>query len=171
MGHFHILRPAVYGQLGDQTVLDPNVDPQGVDNLHLILDSPPRDDLHTAFPYFFASGQLGRHIVELGLTGGTPAKLRVEMDEQYRELHPNEPLPEVFWLEITGSAQDADFGLNADGLLIVSDPALAALRRFHLDECQVYDAGNPPSQEQMTEDIWEEARQAAEELRRSMKRQ
>jgi hypothetical protein len=155
--------------MGEGTVLDASVHPPIIHHVNFVLDSPPRDDIHTAFPCYFVSGRLGRHIAETGLTGVRVTELQVEMNGQYCETHPSDPVPEARLLSVYGRAQEADFGLDPGGNLIVSAAALEALRQFRLEECLIYDAWSVPTEEQMTEDIWEEARQAAEALRRAKK--
>ncbi len=162
---YHILIPSVYGQFGDATILNSSVHPPDVQHVHLVLDSPPRDDLHTVFPCFFVSGRLGRLISEGGLTGVALADVQAEMNEQYLELHPGDPLPELFWLKVTGQAGASDFGINSDNALVVSDRALSLIRKFQLSECQIYDAQNAPTQDQITADLWARAKLVAEQLR------
>ena len=145
MGQYFLLRPAVYGQLGRNAILDRKTLPGKVKKLHLILDAPPHDDLHKVANCFLLSARLADHIVAAGLTGGSLAGLTVELDEQYLDFHPGTPIPEVRWLTIQGRAQEADFGLDDQGRLVVSEVALAALRLFRLEACMIYDFGNLPN--------------------------
>lgn len=163
----HILKPPVYGVMGDSTVLDQSCFPPRVHHFHLVLDSPPRDDLHTTFPCYLISGRLARHLLDNGLTGIEVAELQVELNEQYREMHPDEPIPDVRWLKVISRDQDADFRLDSTNQLEVSYTAMAALRGFRLEECRIYDAANAPTRQQMTDDVWAKARLVAEELRRA----
>lgn len=173
--NYFIICPSGCGFLGDETILDINTDPPGVKYLHLELYSPPLDDVFEVHPCYFVSDQLGQLISDIGLTGVSLVGMtdfKVEMEEQYREMHPDEPPPKIFWLKVVGRVQETDFGLSPDGRLIVSESALSAFRKFRINECDIYEFGtsNTPTSEQISDDIWERARKKVEEIRRSVER-
>ena len=167
---YHVLTPAVYGELGEGTILDTSVHPPVVERLHLVMDRPPEDDLHTSFPCFFASDRLGRAILDASMTGAELASVRVELNDQAVGPPAGDGLAPFHWLKVAGSAGTDDFGINEQNNLVVSAAALAILRRFRLDECTVYDAGIEPSAEQVMEDAWAEARKVAEKIRADLRR-
>jgi hypothetical protein len=80
------------------------------------------------------------------------------MNEQYRELHPGDPLPELYWLQVTGCALVSDFGVTPDSSLVVSDRALSTIQSLQLDERLVYGAEKPPTPDQISADLWARAK-------------
>jgi hypothetical protein len=55
----------------------------------------------------------------------------------FETLNPGRQLPEFVWLKIDGKPGRGDFGIAGDGKLIVSAKALAVLRAFNLNHCDV----------------------------------
>lgn len=170
MYRYSLLSPTVYGQMGRGTKLDTSVHPPAVHHLHIVLDMPPRDDLHGDSPCFLVTPRLAKYLATSALSGFKLEEVRAEWNEQYLERHPDAPTPEVFWLKAEGRPLVDDFASDRHGRLVVSRAAMEALRRFRLEECKVYDAENPPTPEQVLEDSWEDARRAVEASRDARKR-
>ena len=167
MSGYYLLKPGVYGQMGRGTKLDPSVHPPFVSDLHFVFDAPPRDDLHASFPCFMVSHRLGRQITEAGLSGAELGEVRIDIDNQYLEDHPDTPNPDVFWLKVRGRSCIDDFGLDERGRLVVSEAAMQILRQFPLNDCRIYNGEHPPTPEETAKDARDRAKQVAEQLRRN----
>ena len=95
------------------------------------------DELITAHPVFMVTTALADTLRASALTGFRLSDdLEVTTDDQVLEVDPDWVAPTLEWLQVDGGAGVADFGL-ADHQLVVSDPALAVLRRHQLDHCDV----------------------------------
>ena len=169
MSDFFLLRPSVYGQLGPRTVLDRSAHPPLVSRLHYVLDILPNDDLHSVFPCHLVSGRLAKRLEAGKYSGATLADLDAEMDPQLTRQHPKASLPDMRWLQVHGVVNRDDFAVNAEGLLAVSAGVMQVLRTLQLSGCIVYNADRPPTAEQITDDIWEEARRVAAATRKAKK--
>jgi hypothetical protein len=72
------------------------------------------------------------------LTGFVLRDLKVTTSPQFEELHPGLQLPRFTWLDVTASRpESADFRLDPDARLEVTDRALDALRRFRLENAEI----------------------------------
>lgn len=169
MYRYSLLVPSTYGQMGEGTVLDHSGVVPGVRHLHFILDTVPIDDLHTSFPCYMASQKLGRelerHLARSALTGLRLGEARVELNDQYLRQHPGTAVPEIVWLKIGCNPMADDFGLDRHANLVVSAAGMRVLDGFRLRDCRIYDAETPPTENQLTEDAWEDARRAVGKLR------
>ena len=163
MNNFYLIRPAVYGEMGPRSIVDRSSHPPDVAKLHLVLDRPPTDDLHTCFPCHLASDRLVQAINDRKLSGTRIDSVEVTAAAHFPE---NQRLPLIFMLRIDGRPHIDDFGVDQDGHLVVSQNAMDVLKSLSLNEALVYDAHTKPTAAQMTEDLWADAERAAESARK-----
>jgi hypothetical protein len=131
------LEPEVAGELGGDTVLDRSAYPPTVGKLHYVLTGWLGDELLESFPCYIVTERVADAIQEAAFTGYIIDNLRLEVSDQFRELYPSRQVPPFRWLRITGEPNVDDFGMSEEHLLVVSDRALAILRQFTLNECDI----------------------------------
>jgi len=134
---YYSLEPEVAGELGGDTILDRSVHPPAVGKLHYLLTGWLGDELLESFPCYIVTKRVAAALQNAGFTGYTLDSLRLEVSNQFRELCPSRHVPPFRWLRITGEASIDDFGRSNEHLLVVSDRALAVLRQFTLNECEI----------------------------------
>ena len=142
---FYHLAPEVAGGLGSETVFDRSQSPPIVRALHYELDGWPDDDLITSFPCFIVTERMKKMIQDARASGCSFGPVKVTTSEQFKdfeEFHQVQQLPKFSWLVIHGAAQRDDFGLSADGSLIVSERILEVLRKGRLDDCDITPIGS-----------------------------
>lgn len=134
---YYTLEPEVAGGLGAGTVMDTTVHPPRVTRLHYEVEDWLGDDLVESFPCFLVSAPLAARLTAAGLGSfalrGVTVTTTPEADEQLGD----GALPEFQWLDVTGVAGRDDVGVTPNGQLVVSDKALALLREFTVDNCDV----------------------------------
>jgi len=137
---YFILRPEVPGGLGENCELmhRPGEQPV-VTRLHFEFGAGTLgNDLITTHPVFMVTSRLADALRQTDLTGfALSTDMEVSVDENVQELEPDWPVPVIEWLQVSGTAGSDDFGIS-DGDLVVSDTALAELRRHKIDECEVF---------------------------------
>ena len=157
----HRLKPEVAGGTGDGTVIT-NYDalragtalvPE-VTELEYTFDDWLGDDILESFPCFVATEALIGSLEAAGLTGLATRPVTVSVSELWEQIHEDDDptgssLPPFRWLTPTGGVhvelgEVAYRGWSGDDLcvsqraeLVVSDRALAVLRRHHLENCDV----------------------------------
>jgi hypothetical protein len=134
---YYVLDPEVAGELGKNTVMDVSVHPPLVSNLHYELDAWLGDDLIQSFPCHLVTDRLKNTIENTSLTGVSFAPFEFELSANFKELHPSEEVPGFAWLKIFGKAGKDDFGVEAEGRLVVSERALKSLKKFALEHCNI----------------------------------
>lgn len=72
-----------------------------------------------------------------GCTFGPVTVTRSEQFEELEELTHTRPLPSFSWLIVSGTAGIDDFGISADGFLIVSGRILQVLKMGRLEYCDI----------------------------------
>ena len=140
MTGFSSLEPEVAGELGDDTVIDRSVHPPRVSKLHYVFTGWLGDELLESFSCYIVTERVADALQSAGHAGYTFDAVELEVSDHFRELYPNRHVPPFRWLRITGRAFVDDFGMSDEHLLIVSDRALAILRQFALNECDIEDA-------------------------------
>ena len=134
---YYDLEPEVPGQWGKKMVFDRNGPDRKIVKLHIEFDGWLGDDLLTSHPCFFATPRLAEEIKLNKLTGVTPSHMETSRSITFETIYPGRQLPEFVWLKIAGKPGVDDFGLAGNGKLIVSAKALAVLRAFNLNHCDV----------------------------------
>ena len=169
MNGYFLLRPSVYGQMGIKTEWDRTVSPPQVSSLHFVLDCDPLDDLHKSSPCFLVSRTLAERIAKDGFTGATIEGVLAEYDKQYLEREPDAVKPDLRLLRPTGKAGSADFGLNEERQLVVSERAMSLLKQFRISNCRVYD-DTSTTFAQMKVDTLAEIRKSLDKARAAKRR-
>jgi len=98
------------------------------------------DELLEAFPCFIVTGRLATAIEASDLTGARFGPVEVAKSALFEELHPALDIPQFRRLHVFGNSK-ADFSLDSQHRLCVSDSALALLKRFSLANCEVNTEG------------------------------
>lgn len=136
MEYFYV-EPEVSGGLGANTVMDRSVHPPIVDRLHYQFDGWLGDVLLESFPSFIVTDEARAMLQEAGATGARFGDVEITTSDQFRELYPNKQLPRFVWLQIVGKAGHDDFGIAADGRLVVSDRTLDVLKGLGLSNALI----------------------------------
>lgn len=139
---FHLIRGDAAGDLGENASLDTSVHPPRVLHLHFAIDAWTGDDLLERFPVLLVTEQLAEALSASGMGAFELRDAEVTVTPEAEELLESagiEAVPNFRWLHVTGTAGQDDFGVDALASLVVSDNALALLRGFNLDGCDVED--------------------------------
>jgi hypothetical protein len=134
---YYRLEPEVAGGIGERTVLDRSGHRLKAASLDYEFDDWLGDDLLAGSPVFVATRRLADDIKRKKLTGVSLARMETSRSITFETLNPGRQLPEFIWLKIDGKAGADDFGIADDGSLIVSARALAALKSFNLNYCDI----------------------------------
>lgn len=136
---WHRLGPEVPGGWGEHTQADVSVHPPVVTALHVQFAGWRGDDLVESFPCFLVSHRLSGALSDTSLTGFVLDDVVVSPDPQFVRLFPDEAaaLPEWRWLRPIGTPWESDLWADTTARLHVSDAALAVLRGFRLDQCEI----------------------------------
>ena len=134
---YYSLEPEVAGGLGDDTVMDTTVHPPQVESLHYEVEDWLGDDLIESFPCYLASKPLAARLTAAGLGTFELKDVTVTLTPEAEELLGDTTLPDFSWLAVSGTAGTDDLGVTANGQLVVSDQALALLREFTIDNCDI----------------------------------
>jgi len=127
---FFAVRPEVAGGLGEQTVIDRSFGKMDVLKLHYQFDGWLGDDILESDPCFIVSERLAQAIERERLTGVQFDDVEITKSELFMDLHPDRQLPNFVWLKVEGTAGRDDFGISPDLLLVVSERAIALLKKF-----------------------------------------
>ncbi len=134
---FWRLEPEVAGGLGDGSVVDASVHPPVVSFLEYRFHGWQGSDLLETFPCFIVTDRLASELQGRRLSGYELGTVRTATSTRFTELYPGHVLPTFHRLDIVGRAGMDDFGTAVDYSLVVSDEALASLRKFSLAGCDV----------------------------------
>ena len=137
MVNYFLLEPEVAGELGAETKLDSSTHPPRVSELHYELSGWLGDDILESFPCYLVSERCAAALGAAGLSGYELDSVIVTASETFRELYDYHSLPKFHWFRPNGKAGVDDFWLAPDNRLAVSETALAVLRAFKLDHCDV----------------------------------
>ncbi len=129
------LHPDPAGDLGERTVLDTSQHPPIVEQLHYELEYWDGDDLLASFPVYLVTERLRAALEASGLSGISFAPAEVTGSDNVTAL--GYGTPPLVWMKVIGSAGTDDFWLGTLAELYVSEAALALLRQFNIEHCQV----------------------------------
>jgi hypothetical protein len=132
----NVLEPEVAGGWGPGTEADTAVHPPIVRRLVFQFDDWLGDDLLETFPCFIVTERLAAAIESSELTGVQLGSVDITKSELFEELNPGLDLPGFRRLYVAGVA-NADFTLDGQHRLRVSDTALALLQQFSLGHCEI----------------------------------
>lgn len=136
----HVLEPEIAGGWGPGTEADTAVHPPIVRRLVYQFDGWPGDDLLETFPCFIVTERLAKAIEGSNLSGAQFEAVGIAKSALFEELHPGLKLPEFRRLQFAATS-NADFALDGQHRLCVSDAALALLQRFNFMNCNVNSEG------------------------------
>jgi len=136
MAYFY-LEPEVAGGIGENTVMNSNVHPPFISKLNYHFDDWLGDVLLESFPAFIVTAEAKDRLESTGVTGVRFDEVEVTTSDVFAELHPGRQLPEFVWLLVEGKPGQDDFGLAADGRLVVSEKAFAVLRDLGISHALV----------------------------------
>jgi len=132
----HKIEPEVSGELGQRTVMDTSTHPPVISNLHFVVTGWLGDDLVECFPILLVSDQL-KVALESGFSGiDAFDKCEVTESDQLRLMQPDIVLPPFHWIKI-GRNPEADFFINEDEVLCVSEKAFELLSKFKIQNAIV----------------------------------
>jgi len=134
---YFCVEPEVAGGLGSRTAMNRNVHPPVVTKLHYHFDGWLGDGLLETFPVYLIVDNARRVLDGYGLTGFRFADVEITTSEEFQVVHPGQPLPKFAWLQVDGQAKRDDFGIRADGRLVVSERALDALTELGISNALV----------------------------------
>jgi hypothetical protein len=134
---YYILEPEVAGGLGELTVMDSSKHPPEVTKLHYEFEGWLGDEILETFPCYIVTSEVRDALEKQPVTGCSFEEATISILPVFREIYSDRYLPSFRWLKVHGTAGKDDIGLAADGRIVVSDAALAVLRRFRLDHCEV----------------------------------
>jgi len=134
---FYALDPEVAGELGRNTAMDNAVHPPKVSRLHYELDAWLGDNLIQSFPCFLVTEELKQKIEAAAFSGASFAPVELTLSANFKEQHPSRAVPQFTWLKAKGCAGKDDFGVEADGTLVVSQRALNLLQELKLRHCGI----------------------------------
>ncbi len=136
------VRPEVPGNWVVKSEFTKTSDGWDIHSLHFEFDGYLGSDIATSSPVFIVTERLKDAIIDAKLTGATFRATYVTKSDEYSTIESlgllPATLPTFCWLHITGRAGATDFGLlPSSPRLVVSDAALAILRRFSLNGCDI----------------------------------
>lgn len=134
---YFVVEPEVGGGLGNNSVVDSSVHPPRVSKLHYHFDGWLGDDVLESFPCYLVTRALAVEMEEEELGGFHLDQAEVSKSDQFEDLYPGLELPEFCWLKVTGKAGRDDFGISDDHRLVVSNRALAVLRRRKIEHADI----------------------------------
>ena len=130
MSEILYIEPEVAGGLGENTILDRNVQPSRVRELQYQFDGWLGDVLIESSPVFIATQAAKTELERRKFTGIVFDDVEVSVSDQFRELNPNVKLPAFVWLRPGDRPGLDDFGVATDGRLVISSPVLELFKRL-----------------------------------------
>lgn len=135
---YYKIDPEVAGGWGPNTVISTlSGGEKVVTRLQYVFDGWLGDEIVEGSQCFVVTESLAITLESLSLSGFTLKGVEVMTSDLYRELYPDRPLPRCLWLSVGRRPGRDDLGLDADGRLVVSEKALAALRSHRLQHCDI----------------------------------
>jgi hypothetical protein len=131
------IEPEVAGGLGERTRMDVSTHPPKVFHLHYEFDGWSGDGILESFPCFIVTATKADQLESMDASGFQLRDVEISKSPTFEELFPNLDLPDFRWLDVSGTPGKDDFGIDADGVLVVSDRALAVLEEGGLEDCDI----------------------------------
>ncbi len=69
----------------------------------------------------------------------------INRSDTFNELLHEVKLPQFYWLKITGKDKNADFRLNSENYLTLSERALNLLKKTNIEHSEIYDLNATPA--------------------------
>jgi hypothetical protein len=137
MNDFVRIDPLVAGEKGRGTIMDTNCIPWSVKKLEYVFDGWLGDHLVQSFPSFIITVEAANDLNQHNCTGYELDEVTTLKSEQFEEFESNVTLPEFKWLKIVGRARVDDFGLDPDGMLVISRRAYALVKAHGLQHAVI----------------------------------
>jgi hypothetical protein len=137
---FFSLDPECPGSLANDVDLDTSVHPPLVESetLHLEFNTWMESALVEVFPCYCVTRELKEAIEAMELSGCLFAPAKITKSDTFNQFYPaGRYVPAFDWLKVEGKAAREDFGVSKDHLLVVSERALALIKKHGLYECEV----------------------------------
>jgi hypothetical protein len=149
---YHLIDPEVLVGLGDETVFGSNN--EEVLSLHMNIEDWLGDDLLTCHPVFFVTEQLKTKLEKTNLSGFIFANMKQSFDDNFDDnFQLKIPVPNFYWLQINGQANNDDFIINKDKNLMISDTCLKFLKEnAKLEYCNI-DILDDPDMDDLFDDL------------------
>src|SRR5216683_5356058 len=126
---YYAVEPEVAGGWGENTVTTGAPGKSTVQRLHYEFDGWLGDELLESTPCFIVTQRLAREIEHSRFTGAAFDEVEISKSDLFNQLHPDLQLPRFAWLKIEGTPGRDDFGIAPGLMLVVSERALALLKR------------------------------------------
>lgn len=150
-----MLEPEVAGEIGSNTVYD-NYDEvrynrayPKISYLHFVFLGWLGDDILESTPCFVITEKLMDKIKESKLSGCKFEKIEISLSDEFNEMYPNRQMPNFVRLIPTGNVHiednsynnwtGEDFNVSDKLYLVVSEKALDIIRKFNMDNCDIYE--------------------------------
>jgi len=134
---FYIIEPEVAGGWGDGTVADTTVHPPFVSVLEYRLDGWLGDEILETFPCYIVTESLMKDFAQEQLVGYEDADVILTVSEDFFSECEVGDIPKFRWLKIIGSDPGSDFRCSTDNSLIVSEKAMAVLRKHKITHADI----------------------------------
>jgi hypothetical protein len=134
---YYFIAPEVAGGWGEGTEADTSVHPPLVRKLHYHFDDWLGDDLLETFPCFIVTDKLRKDIIDSGLTGVEFDNVLISRSDEFELPGCVVEFPKFHWMKVEKSDRLVDFRISEDGRLMVSEVALAALKRHSMSYADV----------------------------------
>jgi hypothetical protein len=148
----HLVEPEILVGLGEETVFGSSN--QEVLRLHMHIEDWLGDDLLTCHPVFLVTEELRSKLLTSSFTGFSFETINQSFDESFRDnFQLGKPIPTFFWLKVNGQDGAADFFVDEDANLMVSDKALKFLEKYaNLGNCDI-DVEDDPDMDDLFDDL------------------
>jgi len=134
---YYFIEPEVAGGWGDSVIADTSVHPPVVEKLHYEFDGWLGDELLETFPCYIVSESLMQDMVNSGLTGAEFDTVTTSVSPQFYSSFEAGDLPSFFWMKIKRTDDPVDVKISKDNRLMVSDAALAVLRKHRVSNADI----------------------------------
>lgn len=132
------LEPEAPGGFGPNSVFsDVRSRPPLIQKFNYEFDIWPRDPLVEAVASYIVTEALRDKIAALHPTGVSFGPVEISKSGQFEDRYPNRELPKFVWLQITGNAGQADFGLSTTHSLVVSERILNILKEAGMSHSDI----------------------------------
>ncbi|MEH7084418.1 hypothetical protein V7139_17015 [Neobacillus drentensis] len=148
----YLLQPEVAGELGENTTILDDTYQNGVEkisHLHYEFYGWLGDELLESTPCFIVTEELAHAILTSPLKGYLLDEVEITLSDEFKELYPNETLPNFKRLIPLGKVfveennyldwLQEDFCLSQNLYLVVSTTAFEVLKKHQLNYCDVFE--------------------------------
>lgn len=145
---YYCIFPEVAGGMGKRTVIDRTGPQMAVRKLHYEFSGWDGDFLLKTSPCFIVARQLADSLRDGRVSGVEFDFVEISKNSQFRIFCEDRDLPQFEWMKVIGELGVDDIVITEFGRLTVSEKALDVFRSFPLNNCEVYELGKVPSDEE-----------------------